>query len=337
MEISMTHFSRWATKSIILRIRKSSFLALGAFYSGFCTIAFASESRLLLSESPRLLAESRPQRQSCSSGNLTPEEIFQRAKQSVALIVVEGAGSGSGFAIGNRDGNTQLITNSHVLDGHNIASVKWIDGTTHQAVLLKDGKGSTDVNDLALIEIKNYSKPILMIKKSPPNIGAQLVAIGSPGAGGQTLDFSLTSGVLSNIYQSGAILQFDTPINPGNSGGPILDKSGCVVGVATFKVAEEHVEGLGFGLSGERVINFLGYDISEDHESHNSLESQPDKGQKDVIPSVPAPPSSGTGTESQEQQEGARPFPLVLLFLIPGLALLVGLTFKLVSDEEDES
>lgn len=325
----------FTAKSILSGLLKASFLIVYVLGPQFYAVALASVPRLFLDEPSRLLAESAPQQQPCSNGNLTPEEIFQQAKQSVALIVVEGAGSGSGFAIGNKDGNTQLITNSHVLDGHKTASVQWIDGTIHQAALLKDGKGSTDINDLALIEIKNYSRPILMIKNNSPNIGAQLVAIGSPGAGGQTLDFSLTSGVLSNIYDNGAILQFDTPINPGNSGGPILDKSGCVVGVATFKVVEEHVEGLGFGLSGERIIEFLGHNISE---YYNYQGSNPDVAKKDNGPNVQAPmptPSSETETESQEQQPSSRHFPLVLLFLIPGLALLVGLAFKLLTDEEE--
>lgn len=334
----MPHFSGREMTKILCRPDAAIKLAFIILISTATTVALASNTRRSPNEFPLKLAEAKPQVQPCRNSNFTPEDIFQQAKQSVALIVVEGVGSGSGFVIGNRGGHTQLITNSHVLGGRHTASVQWIDGTSEQAILLKDGKGSADINDVALLEIKNYTRPILMIKNTPPNIGAQLVAIGSPGAGDQTLDFSLTSGVLSNLYANNAILQFDTPINPGNSGGPIFDRSGCVVGVATFKVVENSVEGLGFGLSGKRIIEFLAYDITADYSSNNLLGSQFDKSQKETAApneQNPATAPSISSKDSGDMHSDSQRFPLIFIILIPGLAVLAGLVIRLSSDEEE--
>ena len=78
-----------------------------------------------------------------------------------------------------------------------------------------------------------------------------MVAIGAR----KGLEFSLTRGVLSSLRDAGDILQIDAPINPGNSGGPVLDRSGCVVGVATFKLSDS--EGLNFAVAASVVEHFL--------------------------------------------------------------------------------
>ena len=74
-----------------------------------------------------------------------------------------------------------------------------------------------------------------------------MVAIGAP----KGLEFSLSRGVVSSLRENDEILQIDAPINPGNSGGPVIDRTGCVVGVVTFKL--EDSEGLNFAMAASRI------------------------------------------------------------------------------------
>ena len=51
-------------------------------------------------------------------------------------------------------------------------------------------------------------------------------------------------------------IQLDATINPGNSGGPLLDTSGAVVGVTTFKL--RGFEGLNFAVAANEIVSALG-------------------------------------------------------------------------------
>ncbi|MEB3350127.1 MAG: trypsin-like peptidase domain-containing protein, partial [Cyanobacteriota bacterium] len=114
----------------------------------------------------------------------------------------------------------------------------WADGQEENAAVVADAGAATPQTDLA-------------IKRQPPNVGADVVALGAP----KGLEFSLTRGVVSSLRDNGEILQLDAPINPGNSGGPVLDQTGCVVGIATFKISES--EGLNFAVAAGVMANFL--------------------------------------------------------------------------------
>ena len=60
--------------------------------------------------------------------------------------------------------------------------------------------------------------------------------------------------------------QTDAEINPGNSGGPLVDSSGDVVGIATFKRLGPDgakLEGLNFALSAQDLINVMNREVPE--------------------------------------------------------------------------
>lgn len=166
-------------------------------------------------------------------------------------------GAGSAFVVRHQDGNTLLITNSHVVDGSESATVKWADGGQDAAAVVSNAGGTSPQTDLALLEVKGVRGKTLDLKAAKPNVGADIVAIGAP----KGLEFSLTRGVVSSLRDEGEILQIDAPINPGNSGGPVLDRTGCVVGVATFKLTDS--EGLNFAVASSVIEGFLANPVAQ--------------------------------------------------------------------------
>ena len=44
------------------------------------------------------------------------------------------------------------------------------------------------------------------------------------------------------------LIQTDATINPGNSGGPLLNIKGELIGINSWKYAEEEIEGMGFAI-----------------------------------------------------------------------------------------
>lgn len=186
----------------------------------------------------------------CQAGDRSPEQLFREGQRGVAVVSTP-AGTGSAFVVRHQNGDTLLITNAHVVAGTRVVTLKWADGTQDQASVLRSGDADTPQSDLALLQVPGQRGVPLLLKTARPSVGADVVAIGAP----KGLEFSLTRGVLSSLRDDGDILQIDAPINPGNSGGPVLDRSGCVVGVATFKLSDS--EGLNFAVAASVVEHFL--------------------------------------------------------------------------------
>lgn len=171
---------------------------------------------------------------------------------------------GSAFVIRQSASSTYLITNSHVVGQSSTVALKWSDGSQDTASVIANSGASTPQADLALLEVRGVRGRALALKGIAPSVGADIVAIGAP----QGLEFSLTRGVVSSLRDNGQILQIDAPINPGNSGGPILDKSGCVVGMATFKL--DNSEGLNFAISSSLIDTYLSSSIGSSSPSSSS-------------------------------------------------------------------
>ena len=218
---------------------------------------------------------------------MVPEDLFKGAKPGVAVIRT-GSMEGSAFVVRHAPDSTYLITNSHVVAGSSSVRIKWSDGREALGVVIANAGGNTPQADLALIRVQGVIGRALMLKSTPPSVGADVVAIGSP----QGLEFSLTRGVVSSLRDNDQLLQIDAPINPGNSGGPILDKSGCVVGVATFKLDDS--EGLNFAVSSTVVEGFI----------QSSLSSPSQSGQLNV-PGQPHLPSPFSSVQNPGQRRSA--------------------------------
>ena len=103
--------------------------------------------------------------------------------------------------------------------------------------------------DLALLKLNGYRTPVL----SPTKIGygtqgETVYAIGNP----INLRNSVTRGIISGF--EGDFIKTDAKIYPGNSGGPLVNASGRVLGINTFKRLTRQFEGLGFAIPIHRAM-----------------------------------------------------------------------------------
>ena len=156
-------------------------------------------------------------------------------KNQITLDVSEiPQGTGSGFVW---DESGYVVTNFHVIQMGDRASVTLQDGTTYPATIV----GGTPDKDLAVLHIdaaRGRLKKLGIGVSASLKVGQKVLAIGNPFG----LDQTLTTGVISGLGReiksvSGRpiydVIQTDASINPGNSGGPLLDSAGLLIGINT--------------------------------------------------------------------------------------------------------
>jgi S1-C subfamily serine protease len=113
------------------------------------------------------------------------------------------------------------------------------DGTKKTAAVISN---STSY-DMALLKIDGVKTPFINpADDGKLKVGDTLYAIGTPQGFSQTV----TSGILSS-FRDGYI-QTNAQISPGNSGGPLINSEGKAVGINTSKIVAEGVEGIGFAI-----------------------------------------------------------------------------------------
>ena len=195
----------------------------------------------------------------CNDETLSTKKLVNSVKQNVAIIQTSN-GTGSGFVIGHNNNQTYIMTNKHVVDFDKKVYIIWPDGSRNQGAVVasprnsnswKSGNASDFVNDLALVRINGVKGNALPIKNKNEIIGENVIAIGNPSF----YDFTVTRGIVSGIREQGKLIQTDAAINSGNSGGPLINSSGCVVGVISF-ITPDNV-GLNFAVSSKRLLRFL--------------------------------------------------------------------------------
>ncbi|MFN7115624.1 MAG: S1C family serine protease [Saprospiraceae bacterium] len=196
-------------------------------------------------------------------------QLFERASPSVCFITTTALsrdfwtrdvsemprGSGSGF-VWDKQGH--IVTNFHVIQGANKATVTLSDRTTFDAEVV----GAYPEKDLAVLRIQapaNKLTPIPVGASENLRVGQSVYAIGNPFG----LDQTLTTGIVSALgreIESVAgvpirdVIQSDAAINPGNSGGPLLNSSGQLIGVNTAIYSPSGASaGIGFSIPVDAV------------------------------------------------------------------------------------
>src|SRR3954451_14667867 len=189
-----------------------------------------------------------------TSDALTVGQIYDRTKQSVVDLKTQ-EGEGTGFVI---NGDSDIATNQHVVDGADTLTVTFADGRKVTGKVV-GADASTDVAVVHVDVPSSELKPLTFADSTKATVGDPVVAIGRPyGLAG-----AATTGIVSALGRSiaspsnytitGAI-QTDAAINPGNSGGPLLDADGDVIGMnAQIESRSNGNTGVGFAIASNTV------------------------------------------------------------------------------------
>jgi len=144
------------------------------------------------------------------------------------------AGSGTCFFI---NGDGQLVTSYHVVEGSEKIKVRLEDGQVEEAKLLK----SSPSNDLAVLQIQRKTPNFLPLASAKTiSLGTPVFTMGFPATSVLGSDVKFSEGVINSLsgFQNDATyMQISMPVHPGNSGGPIVTDDGSVVGVVTATAA----------------------------------------------------------------------------------------------------
>lgn len=172
------------------------------------------------------------------------------------------SGTGSGF-VWDKDGH--IVTNYHVIQNADRATVTLSDGTVYEATKV----GVAPEKDLAVLKIEAPRAELVPIPVGSSNnlrVGQSVYAIGNPFG----LDQTLTTGVVSALGREinsvagipiKDVIQSDAAINPGNSGGPLLNSSGQLIGVNTAIYSPSGASaGIGFSIP-VAVVNWVVPDL----------------------------------------------------------------------------
>lgn len=182
----------------------------------------------------------------------TPSSVEGVVHDAIPAVVrIAGTSkSGSGFFI-SPDG--LIVTNAHVVKGESVVTVTTSTGTSIQSSTIY----VDDDRDLAFVKVSGTGYPALKLDIAPPNVGSDVIAIGSPLD--EVLTNTVTKGIVSGIRhgEHGTWIQTDAALNPGNSGGPLLNTSGEVVGVNTIKIVAPDVSGINFSLASSEIAVLL--------------------------------------------------------------------------------
>ena len=200
--------------------------------------------------------------------NLSVAEITDMVADSVVEITTESVvtgrfsqqyiaeGAGSGVII-SEDG--YIITNNHVIDGAQNISVTLRDGKSYDATI----QGKDSIIDIALLKIDAKDLTTAVFGDSDKiHVGDMTVVIGNPlGQLGGTVTDGIVSALNRDIVvedQTMNLLQTNAAINPGNSGGGLFDGRGNLIGIIVAKSSGTDVEGLGFAIPINDVLDILG-------------------------------------------------------------------------------
>ena len=199
-----------------------------------------------------------------SAQKLSFNEIFDKCSPSVVGIKSFDSDSddsyswGSGIVVSS-DG--YILTNTHVIDEGERATVQLYDGSTFDAKLV----GADSQSDVAILKIeKTGLTPAVFASSKDIRTGDAVCAIGNPLSPDYSL--TMTSGIISatsrEVSYNGAVmnlLQTDTSINEGNSGGPLFNDRGQVIGITNMKIVSSfsNVEGIGFAIPSDTLQSIV--------------------------------------------------------------------------------
>jgi S1-C subfamily serine protease len=130
-----------------------------------------------------------------------------------------------------------VVTNHHIIEGHNKITLICPDGKKIPATIFVDDK----INDIVLLKVANPRElpPALPISLVKPGIGAKVFTIGYPHPDILGNKPKLTDGLISSVtgfQDDPRTYQITVPLQAGNSGGPLINLNGEVIGIVAAKL-----------------------------------------------------------------------------------------------------
>lgn len=164
--------------------------------------------------------------------------------------------SGSGVII---EADGMIVTNYHVIANSTTIGVTLNNGDQYDASVI----GYDEASDIAVLKIDGKNLPAIPIGDSDAvRVGNLAVAVGNPL--GDEFSQSVTDGIISGInrrlqqdYQAFELIQTNCAINSGNSGGALVDGQGRLIGINSAKILATGVEGLGFAIPINNVMEIV--------------------------------------------------------------------------------
>lgn len=181
-------------------------------------------------------------REDCTTQNLNPVQLQQKAKVNVVHLIADGA-SGTGWILsGGGSDETLIVTNYHVIGDANQIDAEWpIQGTAGIVKISGLQVLKVDpVRDLALLRApRTTDAPGLSLNLAQCTAAQDILILGYPGVASSNYELTVESGSITatnRVVDRQTYIQTNANINPGNSGGPALDSCGHVVGVVVARV-----------------------------------------------------------------------------------------------------
>ena len=242
------------------------------------------------------------------TGRLEPADVPELVKRhgDAVVIVKTASGTGSGFLISKQG---HLITNYHVVEGHNKVQVT-LFRRTEQGYEKQELKKSRilalqPLRDIALLQLDlpelkgDLPDPVVINNSDDLRVGDLVFAIGNPLG----LERSVTQGIVSSATRTIGhmrLIQTDASINPGNSGGPLFNARGEVVGIVCAGATS--FDGLAFGIPANELVDFLLH-----RESYLYDAAQPLNGATYLAPPYRAPEGESPDEQSQPPATASSP------------------------------
>ena len=193
-------------------------------------------------------------------------QIFERDR------VTPGLGSG---VIVSEEGH--IITNHHVIEGHQKIRVTLHDGRSLPAVLVNSDK----LLDIAVLRIKSSQEgerfsALKFADSDQVRVGQLAIAVGNPYGLGESVTVGHISGRDRSLSDGQRdLFQTDAAINPGNSGGPLLNHLGEIIAINASIYSEDRenpgFQGIGFSIPSNEVKRTMEYILKKGRPVHGYL------------------------------------------------------------------
>ncbi|XFA99606.1 S1C family serine protease [Candidatus Izemoplasma sp. B36] len=191
-------------------------------------------------------------------------ELSEKSVFGVTAFNDEEASIGTGvvYKYDNVNQLFYIVTNHHVIENMDQYRIYFATGDQVEANLI----GYDENVDIAVLTFQSTPLPVdvevaTFGDSDLVEIGEFALAVGHPT--GYDFFNSVTLGIISgldrvidaNAYVN--YIQHDAAINSGNSGGPIYNLDGEVIGINVIKYATVDIEGMGFSIPSNLVLQVI--------------------------------------------------------------------------------